>query len=52
MYLKYCVWCTQNGCNAVKKNNLSKEIKKQFGFTVKAKSVNGKATKVFVKEEV
>jgi putative DNA primase/helicase len=51
IYLMYQVWCTNNGCMPVKKTNLSKEIKKQFKLTSKVKSINGKAVRVYAKEE-
>ena len=50
-YLAYCVWCTQNGCNAVKKLNFSKEIKKHFGLVSKIKTIDGKSVRVYIKEE-
>ena len=49
-YLAYQVWCTKNGCMAVKKANFSKEIKKQLGLVAKVKSVDGKSVRVYVKE--
>jgi len=52
VYLMYQVWCSQSGCMAVKKMNFSKEIKKQFGFETKIKSVDGKSVRVYVKEEL
>lgn len=50
-YLKYQVWCTSNGCHPVKKANFSKEIRKQSGLTTKVKSIDGKSTRVYVKED-
>lgn len=49
-YLAYQVWCTKNGCMAVKKSNFSKEIKKQLGLVAKVKSIDGKSVRVYVKE--
>lgn len=50
VYLKYQVWCTQNGCTPVKKLNLSKEIKKRYGLVSKVKSIDGKSTRVYIME--
>lgn len=50
VYLAYQVWCVKNGCNAVKKLNLSKEIKKQYKFDSKVVSMDGKSVRIFVKE--
>ena len=52
VYLKYTVWCSQNGCHPVKKGNMSKEIKKKFGFDVKPKYINGSTKRVYCKEEM
>jgi putative DNA primase/helicase len=48
VYQAYTVWCAINGCNAVKKINLGREIKK-FGYDVVVKSINGKSIRVYVK---
>ena len=50
-YLAYQVWCSSNGCHSVKKANFSKEIRKQLGLTTKVKSIDGKSTRVYVKED-
>ena len=52
VYLAYQVWCQQNGCMPVKKMNMSKEIQKKFGFSSVVKNINGKSTRVYVKEEI
>ena len=51
VYLKYCVWCTQSGCQAVKKLNFSKEIKKKYNFGTKVKSIMGKSTRIYCEVE-
>lgn len=51
VYLAYQVWCTQNGCGAVKKLNLTKEIKKHLGFESKIKTIQGKSVRVYAREE-
>lgn len=50
VYLAYQVWCTQNGCVAVKKLNFSKELKKQFNLVSKIKTISGKSIRVYVKD--
>lgn len=50
-YNVYQVWCAQNGCNAVKKINFTKEIKKTLGLTSKPKTIDGKTVRVYVKED-
>jgi len=50
VYKRYSVWCSDYGAHAVKKANLSKELKKQFNLVSKPKSLNGKTTRVYVKE--
>ena len=47
VYLDYSVWCNLNGCNPVKKSNLSKEIKKQFGLVSSPKRIDGKSVRVY-----
>lgn len=49
VYLAYTVWCAKNGCQAVKKLNLSKEIKKHLGLESIPKSINGKTTRIYAK---
>lgn len=51
VYLAYQVWCTQNGCVAVKKLNFTKELKKQLNMTSKIKTIGGKSVRVYIKEE-
>ena len=50
VYLAYQVWCSQNGCQPVKKINLSKEIKRKFGLESIPKYVNGKTVRIYGKE--
>jgi len=50
VYTAYRVWCVQNGCNPVKKLNLSKEIKKHLFLTSRPKSINGKSIRVYMVE--
>lgn len=50
VYLQYQVWCSRNGCMPVKKMNFSKEIRKELGLTSKIKTIDGKSTRVYVKE--
>lgn len=50
-YMTYQVWCSNNGCHSVKKANFSKEIKKQLGLITKVKSIEGKSTRIYTKEE-
>lgn len=50
VYMAYQVWCTQNGCNYVKKINFSKEIKKHYELVSKPKTVDGKSVRVYEKE--
>ena len=50
IYMQYQVWCANNGCNAVKKINLSKEIKKKLGLVSKTKTIDGKSLRVYMKE--
>lgn len=49
-YLAYQVWCTQNGCNHVKKINFSKEVRKAYGLVSKTKSIGGKSVRVYERE--
>ena len=51
VYMAYQVWCTQNGCNYVKKINFSKEIKKHYGLVSKPKTVDGKSVRVYEKSK-
>lgn len=51
-YLKYQIWCSQNGVNALKKTNLGREIKKELGLVSKSKYIDGKNVRVFQKEEL
>lgn len=48
VYLAYQVWCRQNGCQSVKKLNLSKEIKK-LGYGSEVRSIDGKSVRIYVK---
>lgn len=50
VYRAYQVWCANNGCNYVKKLNLSKEVKK-IGFVSKPRRVDGVTIRVYEKEE-
>jgi putative DNA primase/helicase len=50
VYMAYQVWCAKNGCQAVKKLNFSKEIKKQLGLGSEPKNIDGKTVRVYVKE--
>ena len=52
VYLQYQVWCVQSGCNAVKKLNFSKELKKKYGYESKTKTINGKSVRIYDKEGV
>jgi len=52
VYLVYKVWCADNGCQAVKKIHLSKEIKKTLNLSSQPKSIDGKTVRVYVKDEV
>lgn len=52
IYEVYRVWCVQNGCNAVKKLNLSKEIKKKYGLISKVTTIDGKSLRIYAKEDV
>lgn len=47
VYLKYKVWCVENGCTAVKKTNLSKEIKKHLNLISIPKYLDGKTVRVY-----
>lgn len=51
VYMSYQVWCVNNGCSPVKKLNFSKELKKQFGYTNRVKSISGKSVRIYVIEE-
>lgn len=51
VYMAYQVWCTRNGCQAVKKINVSKEIKKQLGLVSKIKTIEGKSVRIYAEEE-
>lgn len=48
VYMAYQIWCSSNGCSPVKKLNLSKEIKKQFGLISKPITLCGKSIRVFM----
>ena len=50
VYMAYSVWCSMNGCMAVKKINLGREIKK-LGYNTIVKSINGKSVRIYIKEE-
>lgn len=50
VYLSYQVWCTQSGCNYVKKLNFSKEIKKKHCLVSKIRTIGGKSVRVYEKE--
>ena len=50
VYLAYKVWCTRDGCSAVKKLNFAKEIRKKLGLVSIPKYVDGKTIRIFVKE--
>lgn len=52
VYLAYQIWCSQNGCQAVKKLNFSKEIKKEFGLSSLTKTISGKSVRIYVKEDL
>ena len=49
VYMAYQVWCAQSGCQPVKKLNLSKEIKKKFGYESIPKYINGSTVRVYGK---
>lgn len=51
VYMAYKVWCVNNGCNSVKKANLSKEIKKYRGLVSKPQYSDGKTIRVYRKEK-
>ena len=51
VYTAYQVWCVQNGCQAVKKLNFSKELRKAYGLVSKIKTISGKSVRVYVKED-
>lgn len=50
VYLQYKVWCSENGCQPVKKLHLGKEIKKHTSLVSKPQSVDGKTVRIFVNE--
>lgn len=49
VYLAYQVWCAQNGCMAVKKINLSKEIEKKYALKSIVKHMDGKSVRIYIK---
>lgn len=51
VYTAYQVWCVGNGCQAVKKLNFSKELKKAFNLVSNIKTIGGKSVRVYIKEE-
>lgn len=51
VYLVYRVWAEQNGVNALKKANLSKEIRKELNLVSKPIYTDGKTIRVYTKEE-
>ena len=51
VYLVYRVWCENNGVNAVKKSNLSKEIRKELNLVSKPQYIDGKTTRVYIRED-
>lgn len=51
VYLNYQMWCQRNGCSPVKQLNLSKEIKRMYGYVLKPQSIDGKTVRVY-KEEI
>ena len=54
VYLKYRIWCEENGVNAIKKSNMSKELIKELGVESVPKYIDGKTTRVYtkIKEEL
>jgi putative DNA primase/helicase len=50
VYLQYKIYCGENGEVAMKKGNMTSIIKRELGFDVAVKRVEGKSTRVFVKE--
>lgn len=51
VYRMYSVWCALNGAKAVKKNTLSKEIRKVYGLGTKTTTIQGKSTRIYYKEQ-
>lgn len=51
VYRMYSVWCALNGAKAVKKNTLSKEIRKVYGLGTKTTTIQGKSTRVYCEED-
>lgn len=51
VYIQYQIWCTQNGVNALKKANLSREIRKELGLISKPQYVDGKTCRVYIRED-
>lgn len=50
VYMAYKVWCANNGNHATKKLNFSKTVMEELGVVSKPKSIKGKTTRVYVKE--
>lgn len=51
VYQDYRTWCFDNGVNALKKSNVSREIRKEFGLVSEPRYIDGKTVRVYVKEE-
>lgn len=52
VYLNYKMWCDKNGCIAVKQLNLSKEIRKKYGYVLKPQRIDGRTVRVYREEEI
>ena len=50
VYLAYRQWCLANGVNPVKRTNMGREITDQLGLVSKPRYIDGKTTRVYVKE--
>lgn len=51
IYLRYSIWCNQNGYKAVSNNTFGKELHLRFKFKSKRARCDGKLIKIYIRED-
>lgn len=50
IYMQYTEFCLTNNCQPMSKIEFSKQVKRRFDLDIKAKSIDGKVQKIFIKK--
>lgn len=49
-YLKYQLFCAENGFQSISQIEFSRQVKKEFGYDIANKKVDGKKYRIFIKD--